>query len=171
MMPDVVCASAEHQQAVREDTGGAVLHLLTSINWEPDEAQWRQAGGSGIRNILEQYLNDENRPETTRMRALHALRYFTPKAFILQFSRDRYPVALRRIAVRSLGEQWGVEALDDLGTLSTDKEPLVRDAVAATLAFVDAPQAVTLLETMAAAEGHPVVADTIRQALAYRRRH
>ena len=165
-----VSVAAEKQLPVRNDVNGAVLHLLTSINWEADERQWRQTGGVGVKAILEQYLMDENRPETTRMRALHTLRYFAPKAFIVQFTQARYPVELRRMAVRSLGEKWGAEALAELRGLSADKEPLVRDAVAATLAFITSKKAVELLENMAGVEQHPVVADTIGQALRYHRK-
>jgi len=162
-----VVLAGEPGTPVKADSKGVVLKLLQSVNWEADKQQWERSAGQKTRDILENYLMDENRQEVIRLRALHTLRYFAPKAYIYQFTQTRYSIAMRRMAVRAIAEQWGVDALEELRGLAEDAEPLVRDAIATTLALIASDKAVALLKSMSTTEKHPVVADTIRQALRY----
>jgi|GEM_PF-2834720 len=162
--------AAEAEVPVKADAKGKVLQLLQAIGWEADEQQWILAGGEKTADILKSYLQDENRPEHIRLRALHVLRHFAPKAYILQFSRARHSLGLRRMAVKTMAEQWGAKALKELKDLAVDAEPLVRDAVASCLALIDGPATVNLLKTMASTEKHPIVSDTIGQALRLRKK-
>ena len=171
----VLAGTAAHAVPGRshDDRRASVVQLLSAYELELSRPALDTIG-SDVGELLIDIASHPRETPRVRVRALAALALYPNESSFAYlraqlFERSWYGnglgVQMRRQALRSLGRGFRERAVDDIASLKNDPEPLVREAVAWSLADAGSQVAVPVLETWLQQEQTFSVRDAVDRAL------
>ncbi len=155
--------------ALAQNTSKKVATLLSGVESEPTEAQWKALGAEGAAELIK-VAGDANQTVIKRGRALSALQHFrSPQTSELLrgiLKDEEIPNLLKRKALHSLAKTENNKALDAIEPALADDSSRMREAAIKALADIGTEDARKLMKLRLGVEKSDYIRERLRTALA-----
>lgn len=158
-----VSAQDQDQKVVSQ-----VEALLAGFEYVPKKEDWDRIGPAAA-PVLRQIAADPNAKKVQRARAISSLAYFpqstTQTLLKTIIAEETQPKVLRRKALRSLANGFGVKAITTIEPFLSSKDTQIRETAVLALGSIKSDKCKTLLKAQLKVESSALVKETIQKTL------